>query len=317
MNWKNLNPISNNFYYQATDKSDLRLCQFIKKPESYITANTPVLLSYPDDEGIALNGGRTGSALAADCIRKYLYKMTWPFLDQANDVFLYDLGSLNTSIELKQRHESARKIVNQLLTQHTVYTIGGGHDYGYSDGAAFIDAFLGEPYPPLILNLDAHLDVRPTAWGLNSGTPFFRLLSEFKAKFQFIELGLQKQCNCATYWQWAKEQGALLYSIEEMRQIGILPLLKSLLQGSSKKQKCFISLDIDVFAQYLATGCSQSWGSGLTYTEVIEIIQWLLENKDVRLFSIYEVSPPLDFDNSTSKLAANLLHYVMTKNRPL
>ena len=34
------------------------------------------ILGYPDDEGIKLNGGRTGAALAPTAIRQFLYKMT-------------------------------------------------------------------------------------------------------------------------------------------------------------------------------------------------------------------------------------------------
>jgi formiminoglutamase len=317
MNWKNLNSAAEQFCFPSPNKSDNYFSEFIQQSATELIDSIPALLSYPDDEGIALNEGRVGAALAGDNIRKFLYKMTWPLLKKPTVPILYDLGSLPIIGDLKERHENARAIVKDLLPKHTVFSLGGGHDYAFADGAAFIESFAGDnssaPCRPLIVNLDAHLDVRPTTWGLNSGTPFFRLLTEFNKKFQFLELGLQKQCNSVDHWQWAIERGAELSSLDEIRQIGTLPLLKSILQGSSKKQKCFISLDIDVFAQFLTNGCSQSWGAGLTYQEGFEIINWLLENKDVRLFSIYEVSPPLDFNHSTSKLAANLLHYVISK----
>lgn len=313
MNWKDLNPPLPHFKFQARDIQDVRLSELIQTHGEQIQADASVLLSYPDDEGIKNNGGRVGSAWAGDNVRKYLYKMTWPFITKPNGYFLYDLGSIKTDFDFAKRHAVAQNLVSSLLTNHFVCTIGGGHDYAYPDGSAFLTNFNKDESPPLVINFDAHLDVRPTAWGINSGTPFYQLLQEFKSQFRFIELGLQKHCNSANYWQWAQIQGAETFSTEELRKMGGLPLIKSLLQGTSKKQKCFISIDIDVFAQYLAMGSSQSWASGLHYPEVIEIVDWLIENKDVRIFSIYEVSPPLDNDNVTTKLAASLLHFVMTK----
>jgi formiminoglutamase len=320
MNWKDLNPPLPQFRFQAKDVQDIRLSELIEthiENLESVPTQSSFLISYPDDEGIKNNGGRIGAAWAGDAIRKYLYKMTWPSLIKPKSALLYDLGSLNTNLDFDKRHSNAKSIMTELLKNHRVYSVGGGHDYAYPDGASFLANYGDEQAPPLIINFDAHLDVRPLDWGANSGTPFYQLLKEFPAQFRFVELGLQKQCNSAFYWQWAKKQGTEAFTVEEMRKMGGLTLVKSLLQGSSKTQKCFISVDIDVFAQYLAMGSSQSWANGLMYHEIVEIIDWLLENKDVRLFSVYEVSPPLDIDNITTKLAAGILHFAMTKGYQL
>ncbi len=59
-------------------------------------------------------------------------------------------------------------------------SLGGGHDYGYGDGAGFIEGHLiAGQRRPLILNFDAHLDVRPIDRGFTSGTPFFRIRLTF------------------------------------------------------------------------------------------------------------------------------------------
>lgn len=224
---------------------------------------------------------------------------------------------------VEKNHRKAQAIVQNYLPKHPMITLGGGHDYGFADGAAFIETFgtkatlqsdqnSAANLKPLIINFDAHLDVRPTTWGTSSGTPFYRLLTKYPNQFQFIEWGLQKQCNSSTHWTWAKDHNAELISVDDIRKIGTIPLLKGLLQGTSKKQKCYISLDIDVFGQGFAPGCSQSWDSGLSYDDIYSALKWLFENKDVQLFSIYEVSPPLDVDHKTSKLAAQLIHFYLS-----
>ncbi|MGE3758570.1 MAG: arginase family protein, partial [Pseudobdellovibrionaceae bacterium] len=71
--------------------------------------------------------------------------------------------------------------------------------------------------------------------------------------------------------------------------------------------------DIDVFTSAEAPGCSQSWPTGLSVAEFWPAYQWLLKNYDTPLLSIYEVSPALDVDSRTSKLAACIAYeYLFT-----
>jgi hypothetical protein len=64
-----------------------------------------------------------------------------------------------------------------------------------------------------------------------------------------------------------------------------------------------------LFADVLKVpGCSQSWTTGLFTKDFMTSLSWLIANFDVRGLGIYEVSPPLDQDNRTSKLAALIAH---------
>ncbi len=333
MIWKDPNP------FNSIDPNDRRLSSYIKDLDLGLTnadseqqnnSKTPGLLSYGDDLGIVINKGRLGAHLAPNYIRKYLYRMTPWHNDTTNSldsILLYDYGTtsiqnkispLNSTPEelqnlINENHKSAQARAAQILPKGPLITIGGGHDYGYCDGSAFLDNFKNEHHKPVIINFDAHLDVRPNNWGNSSGTPFYRLLTEYKNQFEFIEWGIQAQCNQPSHREWAESQGATIVTLDTIRMTDSLSLLKSVIKNSSRTQKCFISLDIDVFSQSLAPGCSQSWDGGLTYAEITPVIDWLIENKEVHLFSIYEVSPPLDFDDRTSKLAAQLIYNYLKK----
>lgn len=309
MSW--FHPIDKHLLFTKNDKEDPRLGECVQRLEKVELQALPeiesdiVILGFPDDEGIALNGGRPGAQNAPREIRTYLYKMT-PHLESTSLPKILDLGDISDKEkDLPARHEKARETVRTLaMAKKRWISLGGGHDYGYCDGAGFLDAHKGDA---VLINFDAHMDVRPTDKGFNSGTPFHRVLSEFSGSVDFAEIGIQNQCNSKTHIAWAKSKGAEIFSLDEINEQGLLPVLKDFMQNK-KTKKVFLSVDIDAFTSNEAPGCSQSWTTGLLTKEFLEALTWLIQNCDVRGLGIYEVSPPLDQDNRTSKLAALIAH---------
>ncbi|MBE8162454.1 MAG: formimidoylglutamase [Bdellovibrionaceae bacterium] len=277
------------------------------------------VFSYPDDEGIKINGGRLGAHLAPAVICQLLQKSKkdfWP-----SNISLVDEGSLNIKdLSLENKHDAAIKKASSLVKNHD-YNIflGGGHDYAYPDGIAFLkyckqqEPSTHKPlHKPLIINIDAHLDVRPTDKGFNSGTPFYRLLSKHHSEFSFWEIGIQKPCNTQEHWQWCLAHKGNIISNDELLLhspswakyvINKLPL------DADKKQPVYLSIDIDAFSSSYAMGCSQSWPLGILPHEFFVFLHLLMQNSHVKVMGIYEVSPPLDQDNRTSKLALQIIHH--------
>lgn len=287
-----------------------------------------LLAGYPDDEGIRINGGRPGASEAPDQVRRPLYRMTPSALNaglgllggtgpHSQEHVLWDAGNLNiTAISLEQRHQILTDSVRAVLNLGAAWVgIGGGHDYGFADAAAFIEALYdrGSNERPLILNFDAHLDVRPTTSGLSSGTPFFRMLEKYP-DVDFAEIGIQSQCNSRSHLEWVKARGARVLTQDEVEASGesftsqVMALLGNWIL---RPRPVFLSVDIDAFSSSVAPGCSQSWATGLTPHEFFPCLQTLARRLDVRMLGIYEVSPPLDHDNRTAKLAAQIIHRVI------
>lgn len=298
-----LKPISPDLLFTKNDKEDPRLGECVQLYNGNFESEYDIaVLGYPDDEGIAANGGRVGAHQAPQLIRQYLYKMT-PHLQAQKMPPLLDLGDISPEATLAERHEQGRTLVGKVMShQKKILSFGGGHDYGYADTAGFLDH-----HPQgVVLNFDAHLDVRPVHKGLNSGTPFYRMLTQY-SQVDFLEVGIQNQCNSAHHLHWLRQQGAEALTLEEIRQSTLIDCLKKHL-ATKTGQALFISIDIDAFTSSEAPGCSQSWTSGLNYNEMEPCLAWLYHNFDVKGLGIYEVSPPLDQDNRTSKLAALLAH---------
>ncbi len=319
----NRKPTSRSLFFSRNDREDWRWGDFatepLLSPLSTSSGNKPKpnndsifgLWGYADDQGILLNDGRPGAQFAPKTIRRFFYRLTAPLLPQTN-ACIADYGDwMGTGPDLSTQIKTISPLLAQKLEEHPMITLGGGHDYGAVDGAGFIqwyqNNFSSSSLKPLIVNFDAHLDVRPWKMGLHSGTPFSWLLDHYPNDFDFVEIGTQKHCSSPHHHDWLKKKNVPIITLDFIRQVGMLPALRQIFAGTSVHQMCFISLDIDVFSQNLAPGCSQSWGAGLNYEEITSAIDWLLLNKTIHLLGIYEVSPPLDTDHKTSKLAACMM----------
>lgn len=307
-------PCSPDLFYKSTKANDSRLgeqVQAIVDTPKAVNPSSYVIAGYPDDEGIRINGGRPGAQAAPDTIRKYLYKMTSSAWRPSTPAIL-DSGNLDCeALSLEDRHRAGRiRAQTAMGLGHRWVGLGGGHDYGFSEGAGFLDVYSKGAYKPLILNFDAHLDVRDTSQGLSSGTPFYRLLTEFPAEdFEFVEIGLQAQCNSASHYEWALKKNVKMITLDDILPQSLAPaVLEQLAESLVHPRPTFISVDIDAFSSAYAPGCSQSWGTGLEPNPFFVLFDILMKRLDVRALGIYEVSPPLDSDDRTSKLAAQIVH---------
>lgn len=313
MSWApNFIPASDDLFFKSQKTGDPRFGEISRS----LLGNEPkagqyVIGGYPDDEGIGLNSGRKGAALGPDAIRSRFYKTA--ATEFHSNCEIVDVGNIDTQLPLADRHETAKaQVANCLKLGSRWIGLGGGHDYGYPDGAGFLLANANSKLKPLILNFDAHLDVRPMDKGLSSGTPFFRLLTEDGLpEFDFYEIGIQRQCNSQSHIEWVKNKGAQVLFLEDMMMEGAdykTAILNHLSEVLVKKRPTYLSVDIDCFSTAYAMGCSQAWPTGFAPGDLFPVFNILFQRLDVQCLGIYEVSPPLDQDERTVKLASQIIH---------
>ena len=110
--------------------------------------------------------------------------------------------------------------------------------------------------------------------------------------------------------KWLHDQGGFVLSYEELNSQPnwIEAVLESLSGFLLSPRPTFLSVDIDAFSSAYAPGCSQSWSTGLIPNDFMNLLKILKKRLEVRALGVYEVSPPLDIDDRTSKLAAQILH---------
>lgn len=303
-------------FYSRDPKNDPRLGDCVER----LTDLKPVegafvLAGYPDDEGVKNNRGREGAKYGPDRIRFHLYRMTPNVLNQRMPR-LIDFGNLDIEgQELQERHAIAAHRAHSMLERGVRWVgLGGGHDYGYSDGKAYCELARQLGQRPLILNFDAHLDVRETNGLINSGTPFRRLLEEYP-DVDFYEIGIQSQCNSRQHYDWVLAKGGKILSLTEIIASGepaTQVILRFLEQALVRRRTVYVSVDMDVLSSSFAPGCSQSWATGLHPWDLLRTLEVIFARLDVRVFGLYEISPPLDVADNTSKLGAEYIHHFIS-----
>lgn len=300
-----LKPTDPSLFYSRQDPEDPRLGELVTTQK---TENAVVLIGYPDDRGIQLNKGRGGAAEAPDRIRRYLYRMTPP----AQGPRIWDLGNVEPAVTVKETHQAcALHLASAYDSARLLVSLGGGHDFGYPDASTFAQWCGKNKQIPLVINLDAHLDMRP--WNPStephSGTPFYRALSDFP-EIEMISLGLQRSCNSVHHLKWAAGQNVRALFVDELGTEAGWKKLSTWLPTQSKKRPCYLSVDVDGFSSAVAPGCSAPGAEGLMPREWQRVLELILGSCTIQHLGIYEVSPPLDRDDQTSRWAAQIIHQV-------
>ncbi|NJL24622.1 MAG: formimidoylglutamase [Calothrix sp. SM1_5_4] len=255
----NLNPADPDLFFSRQDPADPRLGEMCAPPND--DSSQISILGYPDDEGVQINGGRIGAKSGPAEIRRWLYRMTpHPKLILRS---FRDVGDIPSApLSLPERHDLAIRCGEGILQNGgRLLSFGGGNDYAYCDGLAFLKVCEGSRRKPLIINVDAHLDVRDTSRGFSSGTPFYRLL-ESGLHFDFVEFGIQTHCNSSAHWDYVIKNGGKIITTDEIADSGL-----SLQDYSTRalgdwllhSRPAFLAIDIDAFAWPYAVGASAAW----------------------------------------------------------
>lgn len=294
------------------DQDDVRLGNFVRSIQAPLSEILPqikktdfIVLGYPDDRGVDRNGGRLGASDGPDEIRKFLYNMTPDARHPFEGRQIWDIGNLRSwSLNLVEAHEEARKALRSLReTGARVITLGGGHDWAYPDFADFKDR---------VLNLDAHLDMRPVTddadASAHSGTPFRKILNARKDGSNFGVIGLQRHCNASTHLEYAKSLRVSCVFLDELPWDleAQWTYLQNKLGLRAESDRFAMSVDLDAFPQSEAPGVSAPQALGLDPRLALRLIETLGQRS--RHLGIYELNPLYDRDGATARLAAKLIH---------
>lgn len=299
-------------FFSKNDPDDLRLGDVVgAQAKMDSVKNQLVVIGYPDDRGIQANGGRVGAKEGPTGIRQILYKLVAPasFNNKISDV-----GDFNAPTELAQDQLVVIQALDQLNAGgNKILSLGGGHDWAFCDVSSFITQELKNNRRPLVINIDAHLDVRSDKNGVNSGTPFFKALEKFSKQFDLIQIGIQPHCNSKKHLEYSKGKSVQVIMKDEIDSKGISTIMNGIVK-THQLQPVFLSLDIDAITACEAPGCSQSWPGGLSFNTVKYILSQLDRFAAWNHLGIYEVAPSLDVQNITQKCAALAAYEFMSHN---
>jgi formimidoylglutamase len=298
------------------NNTDPRFADIILKPDT-LGGRVPdiVIIGVPTDEGIRRNGGRPGASHAPDAIRSYLAKLTpnsHPTAERtALELTILDAGNAHGET-LEEIHDNTQQLTARYLTDTSVIiALGGGHDVTYPLAKGMHNAIGQKPFS--LINLDAHLDVRPKKDGKHHSGSSFRLLIEdgiLDGK-NFTEFGIQQFAYSKEHYDWVTGQGASVEFFDELYfDEEIISRFSDIL--TSSELPYYVTFDIDSIRSSDAPGCSAPSPIGFTAEQALAMSFAAGLNSSTKVFDIVEVSPGYDNDGRTCRLAARMIANFIT-----
>jgi len=309
--WSALKPADERLFFHSPDPADPRLGDIVHRFDGQpceIAASRPVLVGFPCDEGVRRNHGRPGAANAPAAIREQFYRQTsWDGagkigVDLAR-IKLLDLGDIRAEESLEKSQERLGMVIGALLQQKAVpIVLGGGHETVFGHYQGYVNAGLRCG----ILNIDAHLDVRPYSQGGHSGSPFRQIIEHPKQRLgpeQYVVLGAQRQSTARAHFEFVY---GLLDRIHwwkedlDWRELFLVELDE--LAGHSAA--VLVTVDADAFRQSDVPGVSAPNPSGFPGAVWPALAELAGQNPNVRSIELVEVNPSFDRDGQTARWAA-------------
>lgn len=279
------------------------------------------LLGFASDEGVARNQGRAGASEGPRALRRALAPLAY---HAARGTPLYDAGDVacrDHDLEGAQRSLAAR--VEALLARgHFPMLLGGGHEiaWGSFQGASATLARDGRLPRFGIVNFDAHFDLRrgpPT-----SGTPFLQIreaVAERHVPFRYLCLGISRASNTPALFHAAEECGARWILDEDLvwsRWDAACRVIDEFLAPLEALQ---VSICLDAFPAANAPGVSAPAARGTAPDLLLALLRHLLARAGhgsptpkVAWAEVAELAPRLDPDGRTARLAARVVHDIVT-----
>lgn len=268
-------------------------------------------LGYCCDEGIKRNLGRTGAKDGPKGIRNKFANLPVSFADKT---LIYDAGDLfcpeGNMEEIQEQLEIAiEKILNNRLFP---IVLGGSHDLAYGHYNGIANHLKTETDSPKIgiISFDAHFDLRPYDKQSSSGTMFSQIAdkcSKENQRFDYLCLGVQRCANTRSLFKKADSLGVkYIYASEfvESNHNTVSAKIKSFINDNDH---IYLTFCTDVINSASAPGVSALQPFGLNPNHVLKFAKEILKSNKVISFDITEVSPPLDHDRRTAKLAAIII----------
>jgi formiminoglutamase len=299
-------------------EDDPRLGDIIERWDGRLTAlrrDRAVLIGFPQDEGVRRNGGRVGAAQAPDAIRKWLYRLTAGDCRHQIDLAAappLDMGNVRVTPHLEEAQASLAIIVGRILNEGLVPVVmGGGHETAYPH---YLGSVIAGPVG--IVNIDAHLDVRPLVGGLgHSGSPFRQAMEDPSnplARGRYCCLGAQPFAVSAAHARFLEERGDEIVWAADIDRLDVA-LARAIQRPAFAGCHVMLSIDADAFRAADVPGVSAPNVAGLAGVEAFRCARAAGAMPVVSTIELVEVNPEFDIDGRSARWAAAVIwHFLVS-----
>jgi len=258
------------------------------------------IVGVPLDQSVTF---RSGTRLAPTRIREVSANIEfYSFRSHVDfeNILVYDMGDLclipgDLRASLERIESLARGVFNE--SRFTIF-MGGEHLITYSIVKSL-------PQDTKVLIFDAHFDLRNEYLGskLNHACVTRRIM-EYVGPGNIMIVGVRAACEEEVNFARKKRISYIpSYIITRESLPEIIRRINKFLGNAST---VYVSIDMDVIDPAYAPGVSNPEPEGITPRHLLDILFGILSS-DIKGLDIVEVSPPYDFSDITSILAAKII----------
>ncbi|MEN9836051.1 MAG: Formimidoylglutamase [Pseudomonadota bacterium] len=274
------------------------------------------LLGFACDEGVRRNLGRTGAASGPPAARRAFARLPV----HRDGVGLYDAGDINCDDgNLEASQETLAAAIARLHGLGlTPILIGGGHELAFGHFLGLTAAYPGKAIGTV--NIDAHLDMRPLIDQklASSGTPFLQaaeLCQKLGIAFDYTCIGAQLSGNSRMLLDTARHHKASVVMAQQLEPSLDSAADRVCRQLGSKHKINYLTICLDAFSVASAPGVSAPQATGLSPVTLLPWLRTWSASGKFKSYDIAELSPPLDQDHRTERLAAQLIFEIFHNHK--
>ncbi len=279
------------------------------------------LAGFASDEGVSRNQGRAGASEGPRALRRALAPLAY---HGTRGTPLYDAGDIacrNHDLEGAQTELGAQ--IESLLAQgHLPVLFGGGHEIAWGSFQGVSAALARDGRLPRfgVVNFDAHFDLRRGP--ATSGTPFLQIHDSLAARslpFRYLCLGISWASNTEALFNTARECGARWLLDEELVWAHWEAACHAIDAFVDPLEALQLSICLDAFPAASAPGVSAPAARGIAPDFALSLLRYLLDRaghgkpgSKLVLAEVAELAPSLDTDGRTARLAARIVHDIVS-----
>ena len=296
----------------AAEQGDTRrLFQIVRRASGDDDGGDPVVLGFASDEGVRRNKGRPGAQGGPAAVRRMMAGLPAHQLTSFRDAG--DVVCADGDLEAAQSR-LGQKVADLLHDGSRVVVLGGGHEIAWGSFQGLqahlrnLEKGSSECRPVLIVNLDAHFDLR-TSRPANSGTPFDQIIRACQQEGRQVKyacFGVSRLGNTPALYDRADAVGAFYVEDTLMQEPNLETRLRDLDGLLEQAEVVYFTVDLDVLPASVAPGVSAPAPYGVPYSVVEAFARRVMESGKCRLADIAEMNPDYDIDNHTARVAARL-----------
>jgi formiminoglutamase len=216
-----------------------------------------------------------------------------------------DAGDVRISDGLENSQTALGKAVAGVLAAEAVpIVLGGGHEtaFGHFLGYARSQRSVG------IINIDAHLDVRPCLpEGGHSGSPFRQAIEHAAMPLpgdRYVCLGAQPHCVSREHLNYVRKNGGVIVWRDQLCDGLMQAFCRHVELLARKGCQVYVTVDADSVESADVPAVSAPNALGLPGVDIVACARLAGRLPEVASFDLVEINPSLDRDGQSGRWAS-------------